>query len=441
MKRVIVTTLICFGLVFSAYAWKTVNGWPVPQNGDSGKSSATNNWAFAAESLWTAQAIILGRNMANPTITPCSVYTSNGINSGKILKIQSKDSTILNHLVMTGNFEKTDDVNIVDFYRSTGRWDSLGPITAYRFPGAGADDFFNIRSWGWDGKNYILTSEIGVSASENWDTTHRGSNFQVYLTPKNTIGMKQCLFVDENGVWASTGDFYNIQASQGFTFVSAQDDALCNIGRFMKARGTYSAPTAVKSGDYLGNIPFYGYDSSGYQVGASISAYTTQDYTKASRGSAVQINAAPNTGGADAAVAIFYGDKTYMANRLGVGRNAPAGCMMEVSHNSDTETGFRIRNSKASDTTAWEFSVGTWHQGQLTIYKQIGQASAARVVMSLSQAGHVTIANNSGNAIAEAVSVLRVDSLMNYADSLTAYTAGMRRGDLYHTNGTVKVMY
>ncbi len=75
-------------------------------------------------------------------------------------------------------------------------------------------------------------------------------------------------------------------AHQTATFTSYGD-----VARFLgrRANGTPSSPTAINSGDTLGNLIFRGYDSSGFQIynDAQVQAVANQNFTSTAHGTSL----------------------------------------------------------------------------------------------------------------------------------------------------------
>jgi len=413
--------LLLFLIVTLAIGEKQINGWYIPERGDA--PNGVRNWADSYDSILSAYASKL--TIGQDTFTIRAPSNPNSVNFS-----------------MYGNSEKTDDVNHMNFYRSRGTYDNPLPIQAYGALGTSADDFWNYRSWGWNGSAYGLGSEIAVVPTEDWTDSTQGCNYQMYLTPTGALGMTECMHVDANGISPGNGEFLCYNAAKGFKLYAPSNNAISSLAAMYKSRGSLSSPTNINSSDPLGQFAFYGYGDSSYNVSAQFIAVATQGFTDSTRGSAFNFYTTDTVPGSSPTIsAIMYGDNTYFANPVGVGGITDQVANLMVKHNSSNKYGFRIKDigsGRNADVDTWDQSVGVWNAGQFTWYNL-----STGIKMNMSSAGNVAIGDGVSqtseklyiNGDTKVNGAMAVIGLPAHANNAAAAGGGLAVGDFYRTGG------
>jgi hypothetical protein len=110
----------------------------------------------------------------------------------------------------------------------------------------------------------------------------------------------------------------------------------------LRSRGTVAAPSAVLLNDYLGSVPFLGYNGSDYKTGGHIQAVATENYTGTANGGELIFSTTPN--GTDSPLQRMI---IKESGRVGIGTDMP-GTTLHVAGNNPSS----IVNQVAENTSS-----------------------------------------------------------------------------------------
>jgi hypothetical protein len=140
----------------------------------------------------------------------------------------------------------------------------------------------------------LQNSTTGTTSADGWYLGAAGTEFQIYgkengpitfslnSSEKARIDTSGSLLVGTSTVisngYGGTSGLFQVAKNDFvpigfFTYTSAGADGYCPYLELNRARGTQASPSAVLSGDELGEINFYGHDGSTFIRGASIRSY------------------------------------------------------------------------------------------------------------------------------------------------------------------------
>ena len=223
-----------------------------------------------------------------------------------------------------------------EFFKSRGTQSSPAAVQTN-------DALGGINFGGYDGTAYGVGISIVASAQENWTSSAHGSYLKFYVTPNGSTNVTSPLELHSDltmiqlldigatdlglsrlgpaslalgngmqgdysgtlvgstvllGTSVSDGLGFAIEvhgtsfASGGASFISHSNSFPSVAVRTRTSRGTQSAPIGLHAGDYLGFIPFDGYDGTAYATGAQFSIQTGSQWSASNHNASIDVECA-----------------------------------------------------------------------------------------------------------------------------------------------------
>jgi len=335
---------------------------------------STGNVTFGAASTPTAFSIIRSGGSGN---TVSSVITY-GTNTSVLSASKARGTSASPTAVQSG--------------------DTLG---VFGFNGYGATEFTSAN-----------TGRVGGVAEENWTDSSRGTSLVFSVTPAGSSTISTAMKIDDNGSVGigtlSPISPLSVVRNDGVNsaFVSAVTYASSFIGSDLQsafiaagARGTESTPSAVQSGDELGEILFTGYGSTGFgtEGGAAVQGNATGAWTDTSQPAELRFVTTPTGTSTDAVRMVISEDGS-----VGIGTNTPTNALDIV------------RDGQEAVVTVSGFGNGSNDYGSLYLTRTRGSVAAPSAVQFGNTLGRLHFAGYDGVGFNQIGATIEAGSFENW---------------------------
>lgn len=268
------------------------------------------------------------------------------------------------------------------------------------------------------GTAFVFSGAGGITAS--------GTDQNVTLTPSGTGQVRAAnkLYVGE-GSAAFSGYQSLIIAREGNSYGGAVgihhgSNATDNFAwTFQRARGTLASPSAVQSGDRLGQFTFSGWDGSVYRNAVTIYSDTTQSWSGSAAGAALYFGTTPN-GSTTRTVRMSIGEdgRLYLGDTTAGYASGSSGAIGMTAQGSN-------QNTFATPSGTGVFMVSNGTENATIVANSVSKAPLLRMERNSSTKANMGVAGTAGTIIAgSAVDDLCIRSDASGSSVLISANAG-----------------
>ena len=272
----------------------------------------------------------------------------------------------------------------------------------------------------------ILSDTAGQSALSRFFTSNTWNAQQIFKAESTTVPafvaqatgtISAVPTLDANGIAL----FQGTEAVAGHVFFSASGATSHVV--FRRNNGTYASPTALASGNIIGSLQWQGRGAStfGTVPAAQIRGVTTQAFTEAARGTALEFYVTANGAITQQQTFVIDAALTYSLNALqgftSVRSNANAGVARNFRLASATSTRWELI---ANATAEGGFNAGS----DFEIRRYSDAAADLGLVMAVTRStGNITF-NGGGGITSFAANKIQITTAQTPATSAAAGNAG-----------------